>query len=268
MRFFFKTALKLWRTIPASLACAAFLAAAAGAENWEFSSTVNYDTGKYGSGDRVDSVYIPLTLKLKYYDADFSVTAPYLSQSSRGQITRVGGKPVRINTGKAGGDNIAESGLGDILLNAAYTLKLDGPKSFDLALAGRLKLPVANKNKGLGTGEMDEGAGLEFAKEVTPGLTLLSDGYFTIIGDPDGVDFNNEILLDAGFYCPLGKNTGLTVLYETRSAVLDGNADPRSVSGTFSYSMPGGAQLAGGVTAGMSDGSPDLGLGAGFITRF
>ncbi|MDD5209159.1 MAG: transporter [Elusimicrobiales bacterium] len=268
MRFFLKTAAKLCRAIPAALACAALLLPAAVAEDWEFSSTVNYDTGRYGSKDRVESVYIPLTLKLKYYDADFAVTAPYLRQTSRGQVTRVGGKPVRVNTGNSGGENIAESGPGDMLLSAAYTLKLDGPRSFDLALAGRLKLPTASKSKGLGTGEMDEGAGLEFAKEVTPGLTLLSDGYFTIIGDPDGVDFNNEVMLDVGFYSPLSKSIGLTVLYETRSAILDGNADPRSVSGTFSYSMPGGAQFAGGITLGMSDGSPDLGAGAGFISRF
>lgn len=268
MRFFLKTTSRLFRTIPASIACAALLLPAACAADWEFSSAVNYDTGSYGSRDRIDSVYIPVTLRHNYYDANFSVTAPYLRQSASGQVTRVGGKPVRIGGGNRESEHIAESGLGDIMLSAGYTLKLDGPRSFDLALAGRLKLPTASKSKGLGTGELDEGVGLEFAKEITPALTLLSDGYYTIVGDPAGIDLNNEVMLDVGFYTPLLKNLGLTVLYETRSAILDGNADPRSVSGTLSYSGKDSLQFAGGVTLGMSDGSPSLGIGAGFSGKF
>ncbi|MDO8803100.1 MAG: transporter [Elusimicrobiota bacterium] len=245
---------------------------AAGTAEWKFSSSVNYDTGKYGTPDRTDSVYIPFTLKHYYRDAELSVTVPYLRQSSKGQVTWVGGKPV--GTAKKNGavataaEASAESGLGDIAVRGTYTLKREGPRSFDLAVAGRLKLPTANRSKGLGTGEMDEGVGLEFAKEITPRWSLLADGYFTIIGDPDGVDFNNQVSLDIGFYRPLRENLGLTVLYETQSAIADGNADPRSVSGTLSYSAPEGVQFSGGLTLGLSDGSPDIGVSAGFSRKF
>ncbi|MDP2865588.1 MAG: hypothetical protein Q8O90_05035 [Elusimicrobiota bacterium] len=61
-------------------------------------------------------------------------------------------------------------------MGGSYILKKEGPKSFDLAAACRLKLPTANKNLGLGTGEIDQGAGLEFAKELNQDLTLLADG--------------------------------------------------------------------------------------------
>jgi len=252
----------------AALVCAALPPAAVRAANWEFNSAVNYDSGRYGLKDRTASVYIPFTLKRNYSSADLSVTVPYLRQSSKGRITRVGGKPVRIAGGNGVFVDSAESGLGDILLRGAYTLKLDGPKSFDLGLVGRLKLPTADKNKGLGTGEMDEGVGLDFAKEINPGLTLLADGYYTIIGDTDEVDFNNEVSLEVGFYTLLRKNLGLTVLYETQSALVNGNADPRSVSGTLSCGAQDGIQFAGGLTLGMSGGSPALSIGAGFSRKF
>jgi len=147
-------------------------------------------------------------------------------------------------------------------------LKKEGPKSFNLAAAGKLKLPTANETHGLGTGEIDQGAGLEFAKELNQDLTLLADGYYTIIGDPEGTDFNNQLAFDIGFYRPLNGKLGLTVLYETRSALADGNADPRELSGTLDYKSADGNQYTGGLLLGLSDGSPDLGLSVGLSRRF
>ncbi len=248
--------------------CAALPAAGARAAGWEFSSAANYDTGKYGSKDRTDSVYIPFTLKRCYSGVDLSITVPYLRQSSRGLVTRVGGKPVRIAAPGGSAVNSSGAGLGDIILRGAYTLKLDGPRSFDLGLAGKLKLPAASKSKGLGTGELDEGAGLEFAKEIAPGWTLLADGYYTIIGEPAGMELNNQAAVEVGFYRALLKSLGLTVLYEMQNAIVDGNAAPRSLSGTLSYGSPDGVEFAGGLTLGLSDGSPDTGIGAELNLRF
>lgn len=249
-------------------ACLALPGTGAGAADWKFSSSFNYDTGKYGGTTRTDSIYIPFTLKRYYREGDISVTLPCLRQSSSGRITRVGGKPVRATGGRVSARAAAESGLGDILVRGSYVLKREGPKSFDLAAAGKLKLPTANETRGLGTGEMDQGAGLEFAKELSPDLTMLADAYYTIIGDPPGADLNNEVALDLGFSRPVSKNLSLTVLYETSSALLDGNADPRSLSGTLSYAAAGGAEYSCGLLLGLSEGSPQLGLSAGFSRRF
>jgi len=251
-----------------ALICFSAGPAAAAAADREFSSAVNYDTGKYGSKTRTDSVYIPFTFKLYLGDADLSVTVPYLRQSSTGLVTRVGGKPVRVSRGEANVGSSAEAGIGDITVRGAYTLKVDGPESFDLALAGGLKLPTASKARGLGTGEPDESAGLEFAKEVRPGWTFLADGYYTIVGNPPGADFNDLVSADMGFYTALRKNLGLTVLYEGQSALVRGNAAPRSLSGTLSYSAAEGLQFAGGLTLGLSEGSPAIGIGAALNKKF
>ena len=254
-----------------------FTAARAGAEPpqdtgspevWRFSSSFNYDTGKYGTPDRTNSVYIPFTLKRYFLDADLSVTVPYLRQSSTGQVTRVGGKPVRVDKAPRTSDESSESGLGDIMLRGAYALLREGPGSFELGLVGKIKLPTADEKKGLGTGELDAGAGLEFAKQINASWTLLADAYYTIIGDPEGVDYNNQLALDLGFYKPLKENLGLTVLFETQSAITDGGSDPRSLSGTLSYGASDGLQFSGGLTLGLSDGSPDAGISVGFSRKF
>lgn len=259
-------------------ACAALTAPAAGAADWKFSSSFNYDTGTYGGSGHTDSVYIPLTLKRYFREGAISVTAPFLRQSSTGLVTRVGGRPAVMGGGSGGMGGMggggsssrtsAQSGLGDVLINGSYILKKDGPRSFDLAAAGRLKLPTADETKGLGTGELDEGAGLEFAKELRPGLALFLDGYYTIIGDPAGADFNNELSLDIGISSQFDKNVSLAVSYATRSAILDGNADPRELSGTLDYASADGNHYTGGLLLGLSDGSPDAGFSIGLSRRF
>lgn len=248
-------------------AFAALTPGPAAADYWEFSSSLNYDTGKYGSNESVDSLYIPLTLRRCYPGANLSVTVPYLRQSSTGEVTRIDGQPARTARGDAGGTG-TQAGLGDILLSGSYALREDGPGTFGLAVTGRLKLPTASRDKGLGTGAVDETGGLEFSKEVTPRWTLLADGYYTIVGDTGDEDFDNQIAVDLGVFRPLRDNVSLVVLYETRNAIISGGSDPRSVSGTLNYSSPSGVRFNGGLALGLSDGSPAIALSAGFSRKF
>ncbi len=247
--------------------CCAAAPGRAYASDWKLGSSVNYTTGKYGTPDRTNTVYVPFTLKRYYQTADLSVTVPWLSQSTAGSVILVGGNPVRVSKAKTTAATSTESGLGDILVRGTYYLKEAGAGSFDLSLTGKLKLPTADEKRGLGTGEMDEGLGLEFAKKMAAGWSLLADGYYTIIGDPAGINFDNQVALDIGFYLPLEKKLAVTVLLETSNALVSGNPSPLDLSGSLSYSADG-LQVFGGLLLGLSDGSPALGLSAGISQRF
>jgi hypothetical protein len=248
-------------------ACLA-VAGRASAADWKFATSVNYDTGKYGSGDRTSTVYVPVTLKRYYGYADVSLTAGWLSQSSTGIVTRVGGGPVKAGRRAAAqGAGGAESGFADLLLKGRYYLRDDGPRSFGLALGGTLKLPTASRKRGLGTGELDEGLGLELDKKISD-WTLLADSYFTIIGDPPGVDYNNQLSFSLGFSRPAGPGLTLTALYETSSALLDGNPDQRDLNFTLERKARDGNVYGVSALLGLSSGSPAFGLGAGLSRRF
>jgi len=241
----------------------------AGAYDWKFGTSLNYDTGKYGTGTRTDSVYIPLTLTRYYTGGQVSLTVPWLRQSSSGAVTRVGGNPVRASrsdTAAAAGSS--EAGIGDVLLRGTYAIKEESLHRFDLAFAGSLKFPTANEKKGLGTGEIDQGAGLEFAKKMSRNWTLLIDGYYTIIGDPEGVDYENQVSLDIGFYRLLREDLSVTAYYQTRSALVSGNADQREVNATLVRTLANDDQVSAGLLLGLSEGSPQVGVSAGFARRF
>lgn len=245
------------------LACAV----PAPAQDWEFGSSALFESGKYGGTRRVASVYVPLTLKRTFANSDLSLAVPFTRQSSVGPVTRVGGRMARVAPPGAAASRGAQSGPGDLIARGTYLIKRDGPGSFGFALGGRLKLPTADEKKGLGTGQLDQGAGFEFSKELNPRWTLLADGWYTIVGDPKGLDFNNQLDLSVGFRKPLEGGLDLLVRYETYSALVDGNSDPRDLRAELARTA-GGLRYSAALALGMSKGSPVYVLGAGCSSKF
>lgn len=250
------------------LCVAAARSAFAEDRDWKLSTSLNYETGDFGTGTRSSSVYVPFTLKRYWGDWNASLTLPYLSQTSNGQVTNVGGRPVKTGKGPGSTATTTHSGLGDAVLRGGYALMREDPQPFDLSLVGKIKLPTADKDKGLGTGKFDEGLGLEFGKRIVPDWTLLADLYYTIIGSPAGTDLRNQLAVDAGFSHPLGKELTLTVLFEGSNALVSGEPAPRDLRGILDYKLGEQTSVFGGVLAGLSDGSPDAGFSLGGSYRF
>jgi len=242
-------------------ACASDLA-------WKFSSSLDYASGDYGTGTRSSSLYIPFTLKRYWNDWNASLTVPFLSQSSNGQVTNVGGKPGRIGRGSVSTDATTHSGLGDLLVRGGYDILKEDPQPFDLSLVGKVKFPTADKDKGLGTGEFDGGFGLESGKLIAPGWTLLADLYFTVIGSPPGLDLRNQAAADIGVSRLLIKELTLTALLEGSNALVSGEPAPFDLRGILDYRLNEQGGLFIGALAGLSDGSPDYGLSFGGSYRF
>lgn len=256
-----------------ALTAAALLAAAgpASAEAlvWKMSSSLNFESGAYGTGTRTNSLYVPFTLRRSFGDAFASLTVPYVSMSSDGGVSNVGGKPSRTSgRSSASSARTTRSGLGDVVLRGGYDLLRDDPHPLDLTAVAKVKAPTASRAQGLGTGEFDAGAGLEFAKLVAPGWTVLADVYYTAIGDPPGTDLNNQFAVDAGFSRALRENLTLTVLLEASNALVPGEPGPRDLRAIVEHRFDERAAVFGGGSVGLSDGSSDYGLSLGGSFRF
>ena len=236
--------------------------------DWKLSTSLNYDSGQYGTGTRSSSLYIPFTVKHYWGDWYASLTLPYLSLTSNGQVTNVGGRQVRIRRGTGSTVATTRSGPGDAIVRGGYALLQEDPQPFDLSVVGKIKLPTADKDKGLGTGEFDEGLGLEFGKLIFPGWTIIADLYYTVIGDPPGTNLNNQVAVDIGFSHPLQNNLTLTVLYEASNALVSGEPEPKDLRGILDYKLNERSGLFGGGLVGLSDGSPDFGFTLGGSYRF
>lgn len=255
---------------------------------WRVSATVNYSSGSYGADSRTNILYAPMTVRRIFRDGDVSLTIPFVSISGTGAVRLVGGVPTRTSstpaspvTAPAGGpgngkspggsplsSSTTDSGLGDIILRGRYYLIEESTRMPLVALTGRVKLPTADADRGLGTGEFDEGAGVELTKSLTDRwLTYLSAGY-NIIGDAPGTNFNNQWWYDIGVGYDVTDNLHMSVFYEEYRALVNTVNNARDLLALTSYVVNDTVHLTGSLLVGLSNGAPNYGLGGGVRFRF
>lgn len=241
--------------------------ATAGKTDWKLTSSVTYETGKFGTDTRTETVYVPFTLKRTFERWNLAVTIPYIHQETGPDVTAIEGRPFRIRRTSAGGVT-TNSGLGDVVLKGGYDLLEEQDQPFNLSAVGKIKFPTADDDEGLGTGEFDEGLGLEASKRLDDRWTLFADVYYTFIGDPSGVNLDDEFAFDVGFGYAFSKTLSANVFYEYRTAISDGTSAPQDLFLGLEQKLSEAAKLFGGVSLGLSDGSPDVGVTLGFGYRF
>lgn len=240
----------------------------AGAQlGWKLSASAEYETGTYGSGDRTETWYLPVTLKRYLPEGEMSFTVPYIRQKSGPEVANVGGTSTKIR--KAAGPVTTNSGLGDIILKGSYyVLKEDYKEGLDLSAVVKIKLPTADEDKGLGTGEFDETAGIEFAKQIGADWSVFIDANYTLIGDPKGVDLKNRFSFDAGVSARVGSGLTASVFYSQESALLENTTAQREVSAALDYEVTKEVRVFGGASVGLTGTSQDYGINGGVSVRF
>ncbi len=288
-----------------SLAMLALLTLPAFAEesqpNWQISANPSYSRGDYGGDTTTSVLYLPFSVKRLFSFGELSVTVPFVTISSNDLITFVGGDrsggggsnsgsgSSNSGSGSSGqadddedDDDIdddddefttkrtkkTESGLGDVTLSARYYLLDEQEWLPSINVTGRIKFPTANEKKGLGSGEFDEGLGVELAKSLTRDLILYLDGGYTFLGDPKGRNFRNQWNYDVGLGYYLTDNLRTSVFYEEFRAVVKGIPNPRDVYGDLNYRITKTIRVNVGGFVGLSESAADFGLSGGLRFRF
>lgn len=255
---------------------------------WRVGATVNYWSGSYGTDARTSLVYVPVSVRRYFRDGDLTLTIPYVSVTGNGSVRLVGGLPFRTTAGGGNSGGVTtggpgsgkrpgaaplattstDSGLGDIILRGRYFVIEEGVVVPLVALIGRIKVPTADADRGLGTGEFDEGVGVELTKSLGDRWLLFLDAGYNFIGDAPGVDFNNQWWYDAGVAYDVTTRLNLSMFYEEYRAVVPGLDNARDLLGTASYTVDSRMRLTGSLLVGLSNGAPDYGVSAGIYVRF
>ncbi len=251
-----------------TLITAVFFGARAEAEDWKASLSATYETGKYGTDTSVDTLYIPFTIK-RYFDlGDISLTVPFISQTSTGQVTVVNGMVFRTGGAKKA-TVTTESGIGDIIgKGSLYVLQESRNQLLDVSVVGKIKFPTADKDKGLGTGEYDETVGLELDKVLVPDWTGFFDIYYTFIGKPAGLSLKDATSFDIGVSDKIQPDLTASIFYSESTPIVSGVPDLRDLLANVEYKFSKEASLFGGVDVGLSSSSPAIGITGGFSYRF
>jgi len=162
----------------------------------EISTGFEYQEGKYGTGQKVETISIPTSVRVTTGRFQFSATLPYVRIDAPGNVVGGGGVlglPILIDPNQTA-TRTRREGLGDLKLGAAYTV----PSTIvGLSLLGQVKLPTASNVDNLGTGETDYSLGAELSKRLGGVIPFIGVSY-TIPGVPKGYDLRNSLSLRGG----------------------------------------------------------------------
>ena len=235
-------------------------------EHFQLKLGAGYDQGDFGTSSTTRSGYAPLTLCYlgERFDVGLVLSLVYLDTES--SVVVVEGLPTASQRQR----RTSEVGFGDIILRGRYYLVEDA--GVDSAVPSlmpflKVKAPTASANKGLGTGEWDVGFGLEFDKRFSE-FFILGDVGYTFIGDPPGQNFRNRPAASLGigrFFTP---TIAVTALLDWRRSLVSGRDDPLELFGIVQVKLARTLTLTPYAFAGLTDGSPDFGVGLELSWRF
>lgn len=211
-----------------------------------------YTEGKYGTPDRTEQWTYPLMFRYETGPLTLRLNVPYVEV--RGTVRRDTG-------GSVSATPRTERGLGDVTGSAFYNLVDSRRAAVGMDLGLKIKFATADKSKTLlTTGETDYSLQADFYKNygnTTPFATLG----WTRKGDPTGINFRNPFYGSVGASFKLSDRASAGLAYDYREKLLSGSKPISEASLFATYKLTGNwkAQVYG--LAGLSDGSPDWGLG-------
>lgn len=233
---------------------------------WDVGTYGYYSSGDYGRDDTTTIFYWPAVVRLQSGDWKYTLTVPYIHVKSTGPTTVVDGSPEVID-GEDDTERHSERGLGDIPLKASYDIVEQGRYLPWISLYGRLKLPTADEDKGLGTGEPDFGFGVDMVRVFDNRFVIFFDAGYKFVGEPPGANFDNQRSYSAGLGRYVTSNLLLAGFYEWRNAISAGGTDPEELSFLMSHRLTQDLRTFAMFDVGLSDGAADYGIIAGFNHR-
>jgi len=226
---------------------------------------VEYTTGKYGATQSTDQLYVPFVVKHETGLWIFKATVPYLRVSGPGNV--IGGGPDRIVIPGVDDARRTESGLGDVVASAFYNVLDERKGGLGIDLGFKIKLPTADEQKGLGTGETDYAFQADFFKPFGATTLFGSVGY-RIYGDPPGATLRDVPYGSIGVSYRLAGDSSVGAAYDYRPHIVNGGSEISELTAFWSKRMSPEWKFQLYGVVGFSDASPDAGAGVLLERRF
>lgn len=214
-----------------------------------------YTRGDYGTGSNISLLSLPVALEYTEARYAWSLSVPYLWVSGPGDMVVSGSGMGRLSPTKTTTSTRTDSGLGDVTASGTLRLWAETAQRPWVALTAKAKFGTADETRRLGTGANDYALQLELAKDALYGQV----GY-KWLGDPPGVDYHNIGYGAVGFNFPVGRADGGVELYGEQ-APLDGIDGKRELTLYLGQDLDRKTRVIGHVLKGLSDTSPDWGVG-------
>lgn len=229
---------------------------------------LHYSTGDYGTGVDTEIISVPLMARYERDRLILKLTVPWIEISGGATvIPGVGAVTGTSPRGRGGAGATATtdtsaSGLGDTVASATYAAFYDSASRSGIDLTGRVKLPTADEDEGLGTGELDFGAQVDVYKAVDQ-ITYFGGVGYTILGDAPNLALKDDVWnfnLGASYRIDSRDSAGLS--YDWRQPLSASSSRLSEITAFWVHSFDRRWKGQAYFLKGLADGSPDWGVGA------
>jgi hypothetical protein len=249
----------LMALLAGTLGCAATLATSiAWAEVGQFSlsSGFSLSPGDYGTADTSGMLSTPVIGKYETGPWVFKLTVP--ATGGTGSIGRI----------RAGSNaNSIQSGFGDTVAAATYSIYAGNASAFGVDLTGKVKLGLADKFYGLNSGQNDYAAQADAYQNFDKFKALGSLGY-KIQGDATGISMNRMLYGSVGGAYQLNTQMSGGVDFSLSQSPTALDQGQRQLSAYVSQSINKSFKAKGYILKDFSNSSPDHSVGAAVTYGF
>lgn len=239
------------------------------------SAGAEYTSGDYGGSSSIDQLYVPLTARYRSGRYGFRLTLPFLSVSAPPGTVIIDGSSHAMGGGGGTGTGTVlpgqgatstQSGLGDIILGGTlYDALRSKALHTAVDVTGKIKFGTADYDKGLGTGENDYSLQGDAYTYLGP-LTTIVEGGYRLRGSPPGLSLNDTAFGALGAAWRYSPDASIGLLYQVSQAAINGDPAPREADLFLTRKLSPRHRITGYVLTGLSDASPDWGLGISFTS--
>ncbi|MDX2169074.1 MAG: transporter [Deltaproteobacteria bacterium] len=231
-------------------------------ERFKVSLGYHYSIGDYGESERTTIQYVPLVLTADIDRWRVQATIPYLNIDGPAGIIEGPNGPIQTTDGDA-------SGLGDLLLRGAYLLPIERalPQDWSASawlpyvdLVALLKIPTASRGQGLGTGEVDFGVESELTWSLGAFSPFATLGY-RYLGSPPDQHLSDVFVGSLGALYRFLPSLSAGALLDYRTSPSPDTGQQLDLVPYAAWRITDAWSLESYVSAGLADGSPDVGVG-------
>lgn len=237
----------LFAILVVSFFWAPFVAAAGGRAY--VSTDAGYRTGDYGTDTTFSLFHLTPAIGYASDTWEAGLSVPVYTLQADGEL----GKQT-------------ESGIGDILIRAGRRIVSEERTGVELRGSVAVKLPTADKDKGLGTGETDYGAFILLNKHFDT-IALTAQVGYLVRGDASVQAYNDTPMYAVGISKSFSRSQ-VAATYENGGDFVDGAEAARSIAVSGFRVLNSKYAVRGDLSFGLSDGADDLGMSIGFVRWF
>ena len=229
----------------------------------ELSIGAYYSRGDYGQTLDTSIYYLPVSYKRSFGNWNVQASVPYLEISGAGNVlVNVGGvgrEELEVLDNPAASSN--NRGVGDSVLSATYQMPAFSSAAPFIDLGFEVKVPTANKDKGLGTGAYDYGLQVDAYQQLGQTTLFATLGY-KIRGKSDLFSqMTDSGFVSLGFTRPLNERFSAGVIYDFREAASSTSGETHEVLPYISWAIANEWTLMSYIVKGFTQDSADIAVG-------